>query len=197
MDGMVIEPRGISLSEAAARARRIRLVLTDCDGVLTDTGVYYGPQGEVLKRFSVRDGMGTELLRREGIETGIVTAETSEAVRQRARKLEINHLHLGVRSKEDLLDEILQGTGLVLSEIAYIGDDVNDVAIMRRVAGQGLTGAPADAMPPALQVAHFAGRVSGGRGAFREFGDWILQWRAIGKIMPGVLSAREKEVKPS
>lgn len=168
----------LSAEEVAVRASRIRLLLTDCDGVLTDAGVYYGAEGEVLKRFSIRDGMGTELLRRAGIETGIVTGESSESVRQRARKLEIVHLHLGVRDKAALFESILADTGRKPMEIAYIGDDVNDEAIMKSIAPEGLLGAPADAVSVIRATAHYVCAAPGGHGAFREFADWILEHRA-------------------
>src|SRR5882757_5566807 len=106
------------------KAKRIRLLLTDCDGVLTDNGVYYGDDGEVMKRFSIRDGMGVERLRKLcGIDTGIVTGELSPSVARRAEKLGIVELHLGVKDKLGKLSEILERTGLQWSEIAYIGDD--------------------------------------------------------------------------
>src|SRR5580704_11422278 len=91
------------------RAKKIKLVLTDVDGVLTDNGVYYGENGEVLKRFSIRDGMGVERLRKLcGIGTGFVTGETSPSVARRAEKLGIRELHLGVKNKLERLQEILE-----------------------------------------------------------------------------------------
>src|SRR5579859_4945173 len=118
----------MSEEQYKAKARRIKLLLTDVDGVLTDNGVYYGEDGEVLKRFSIRDGMGVERLRKLcGIETGIVTGELSPSVARRAEKLNIAHLYLGVKDKRARLLEIMEATGLGWDEIAFIGDDVNDL----------------------------------------------------------------------
>src|SRR6201996_9823055 len=95
------------------RAKKIKLLVTDVDGVLTDNGVYYGEQGEVLKRFSIRDGMGVERLRKCcGIKTGIVTGETSPSVARRAEKLGIKELHLGIKDKSGRLNEILERLGI-------------------------------------------------------------------------------------
>ena len=155
------------------KARRIKLLLTDVDGVLTDNGVYYGEGGEVLKRFSIRDGMGVERLRKLcGIETGIVTGELSPSVARRAEKLQISHLYLGVKDKQGRLVEIMGATGLAWEEIAFIGDDVNDLEVLERV---GLSACPADAMAAVWDVVHYQCQVRGGHGAFREFAEWIIK----------------------
>lgn len=168
----------LSPAELRRRARALRLVLTDVDGVLTDGGVYYGEQGEVLKRFNVKDGMGVELLRNAGIETSFVTRETSPAVRARAYKLALERTYLGVQNKAAALPGILDAARLEdTSAVAYIGDDVNDADVLRLVRERGLTGAPADASPAVLPLAHFVSRASGGAGAFREFADWLLSLR--------------------
>src|SRR5580704_19469082 len=113
------------------RAKKIKLVLTDVDGVLTDNGVYHGESGEVLKRFSIRDGMGVERLRKLcGIDTGIVTGELSPSVARRAEKLHITQLHLGVKDKPGRLAEIMEKLQLGCDEIAFIGDDVNDLEVL-------------------------------------------------------------------
>jgi len=167
----------ITLLSLRLRAARIRLVLTDNDGVLTDTGVYYGENGEALKRFSIRDGMGVELLRQAGIETAIITSETSPSVKQRALKLQMPHLFVGVRDKRGHLPNILRETGLRLEHLAYIGDDVNDADIMKEIRSAGLTAAPKDAMPVAKRLAHYHCTAPGGHGAFRDFAEWILNLR--------------------
>lgn len=160
--------------DLAARASRISLVLTDCDGVLTDNGVYYGEQGEVLKRFSMRDGMGVERLRNAGITTAIVTGERSESVRCRAEKLRIRAWR-GVKDKAAVLDEILTEYGTSMGRVAFIGDDVNDLALMARIAADGLLGCPGDAMPDVRERVHYVTRTHGGHGAFREFAEIILK----------------------
>lgn len=164
-------------AELARRARRLKLVLTDCDGVLTDAGVYYSAEGEALKRFSVRDGMGVARLSERGIATAIVTQETSAIVRARADKLGIV-AHLGVADKAAALDAIVERAGLAIDDVAYIGDDVNDLGVVRRVAERGLTAAPADAVPEILAVAHFRAPSAGGHGAFRDFAEWLIGLRS-------------------
>jgi 3-deoxy-D-manno-octulosonate 8-phosphate phosphatase (KDO 8-P phosphatase) len=169
--------RELLASELAARARRLRLVLTDSDGELTDGGVYYSPEGEALRRFSVRDGMGVERLRNAGVATAIITREQSEVVARRAEKLRLQHLYLGVEDKAAHLPEVLRETGLPLAALAYIGDDVNDLDIMAAIGAEGLTAAPADAMPEVLAVGHYRCTARGGHGAFRDFAEWILRLR--------------------
>jgi len=158
------------------KAQRIRLLLTDVDGVLTDNGVYYGEQGEVLKRFSIRDGMGVERLRKCcGIDTGIVTGELSPSVARRAEKLKITQLHLGIKDKLGRLEEILAAGGFNWEELAFIGDDVNDLEVLQRV---GLSACPADAMAAVSGVVDYRCVVNGGYGAFREFVEWIIALRS-------------------
>src|ERR1700761_2108514 len=123
----------------------IKLLLTDCDGVLTDAGVYYGESGEQLKKFNIRDGMAVERLRNlANVDTGIITGELSPSVSKRAEKLKITELHLGAKDKPAVLKEILNRLNLDASQVAYIGDDSNDLQIMDMV---GFTAAPADALP--------------------------------------------------
>lgn len=107
------------------KAKKVKLVLTDNDGVLTDTGVYYSERGEEMKRFSIRDGMGVERLRNLlNIETGIVTGELSGSVKKRAEKLKIKELYLGAKEKHTLLQDILNKNNIAAENIAYIDDEV-------------------------------------------------------------------------
>jgi 3-deoxy-D-manno-octulosonate 8-phosphate phosphatase (KDO 8-P phosphatase) len=175
----VVTSEPLALSEVKARATRVRLVLTDCDGVLTDGGVYYSARGEELKRFSFRDGMGVERLGKAGITTAIVTGENSECVQRRADKLKIR-AHLGVKDKAGALAEILAVHGVSVDEVAYIGDDVNDLGAMDRIREAGLVAVPEDAMPEVARRAHYVSRVRGGYGAFRDFAEWILAARGSG-----------------
>lgn len=157
------------------KASKIRLLLTDCDGVLTDNGVYYSEQGELMKRFSIRDGMGVErLIKLAGVETGIITGETSESVKKRAEKLKLNHLFLGIKNKELELEKILFNNNLKKSEIAYIGDDVNDIGIMQLC---GLTACPQNAMFQVVNIVDYHCKTDGGYGAFREFAELIIQYK--------------------
>jgi 3-deoxy-D-manno-octulosonate 8-phosphate phosphatase (KDO 8-P phosphatase) len=130
-----------------------------------------------MKRFSIRDGMGVERLRAEGMETAIMTGELSASVRRRAEKLAMPFLYLGVKDKKKHLDAVLQDTGFSLDQLGYIGDDVNDLSVMQAIHPYGLTAAPADAMPEIVQIAHYHCKANGGQGAFREFAEWILSLR--------------------
>lgn len=164
--------------DAAARAHRISLVITDNDGVLTDGMVYVGPAGETMKAYSVRDGMGVERLRAGGVHTAVLTREMSTLIGPRASKLELAHVWTGVRDKHAFLPRMLRETGLSPAQLAYIGDDVNDLALLEVIGEVGLTGAPADAMPAVQAAVHHVCNAPGGRGAFRDFAEWILRLRA-------------------
>lgn len=163
----------ISKNELLKRAAKIKLLLTDVDGVLTDTGVYYSANGEEMKRFSIRDGMGIERLRElVNVETGIITRENSAIVKSRAQKLKIEELHLGVFEKDKTLEEILSRRNLSAAEIAYIGDDTNDLEIMMKV---GLSACPNDATKFAKEAADFIVDSKGGYGAVRDLAELIIR----------------------
>jgi len=166
--------QNITVAEFEKRARGCKLILTDNDGVLTDTGVYYSEHGEEFKRYSIRDGMGVERLRSAGIETAIITGEQSKNLARRAEKLHISLLYLGVNEKAAHLETILTDAHVMLSEIAYIGDDANDVDIMQIIAKEGLIAAPFDALPFIREMAHYVCSATGGNGAFRDFAETIL-----------------------
>ena len=156
------------------KAKNIQLVVTDIDGVWTDATIYYSAEGEVLKAFSYYDGMGTYMLRQSNIKVAIITGENSPIVLKRAAKLGIEDVYLGVRDKLAILEELLQKYELDLSQVAYIGDDVNDLGCMQ-VAG--LTAAPANTPAFHLLEPDVLLQRSGGDGAFREFADLILAAR--------------------
>lgn len=158
--------------ELSERARRIRLVVFDVDGVLTDGLLTYGPMGEATKTFSVHDGHGLVLLRLAGLVTGILSARDSEIVRTRMRELGVRHVLQGWRDKAKGLALLLERTGLDASQIAYMGDDVNDVPVLSQV---GLAACPANARPEALAHAHFVATESGGRGAGRALCELVLK----------------------
>lgn len=179
MDGVVSadEPGAagrwrLAAPEVRARAARLRVLLTDVDGTLTDGGVYVSADGEALKRFSLRDGMGVERLREVGIETAFVTRERSPIVTKRAEKLRVP-VFAGVQDKAAALPELRAALGLSPDEdgLAYLGDDVNDAGIMARVAPRGLVGAPSDGFGEILEQVHYVTRAVGGHGAFREFAE--------------------------
>lgn len=161
----------------SSRVKKIKLVLTDSDGVLTDTGVYYSAEGEVMKRFSIRDGMGVERLRNLlGIETGIITGEKSGSVTKRAEKLNIRYLYMGIKDKKALLQGILSELKIDKENIAYIGDDVNDLELLNEV---GLTATPCDGTDFVKNIVHYVCKNKGGNGAFREFAELIISLKTV------------------
>jgi len=158
------------------RIAQIRLVLTDCDGVLTDGGVYYGEHGEVLKKFNIRDGMGVERMRKiVNVATGIITGERSPSVVKRAEKLQITELNLGIKDKENCILSILERHRLEAFQIAYIGDDVNDLPVLPHV---GVFFCPADALPQVKEKADIVLSLRGGEGCFREMAEIIITAKA-------------------
>lgn len=162
----------ISQKEILKKAERVKLLLLDVDGVMTDTGVYYSANGEELKRFSIRDGMGIERLRRiADVETGIVTREDTDIVAKRALKLKITELHMGVFEKEKTLQEIISRKNISAKEIAFMGDDTNDIEIMKMV---GLSACPADATEFAKKIADIVVSSKGGNGAVRDIAELII-----------------------
>src|ERR1700744_661627 len=158
------------------KVSRIKLLITDCDGVLTAGGVYYGENGEDLKKFNIRDGMGVERLRKlTGVETAIITGEQSPSLIRRAEKLQITELHLLVKDKPAILAEMLSRLQLSAHEVAYIGDDYNALAIMKLA---GLTASPADALPAIKKQADYICENKGGEGCFREFAELIIDLKS-------------------
>jgi len=154
------------------KLEKIKLVLTDNDGVFTDTGVYYSEKGEEFKRYSIRDGMGVERLRKHaGIETIIITGEKSGSVKARAEKLNIKEYYLGVKHKTEILPEVLKKNNITPENIAFIGDDVNDLAIMKQV---GFKATPSDGMDFIKDIADYVCENRSGNGAFRELAELII-----------------------
>jgi 3-deoxy-D-manno-octulosonate 8-phosphate phosphatase (KDO 8-P phosphatase) len=152
--------------------RRIRLFATDVDGVLTDAGMYYAESGDEWKKFNTRDGMGIKLLQRAGIITAIVTQERTKLVARRAEKLAIPELHQGVMDKLLLVSEMAVRHGLTLSQVAYIGDDINDLETLKAV---GFSATPADGMPQVAAEVDYICQKKGGEGAVREIIEMILE----------------------
>ena len=159
---------------AAAGAARVRLFLTDVDGVLTDGGIIYDAAGVETKRFDVRDGHGIKMLQRAGVEVGIITGRTSEVVAIRARELGIDIVRQGAHDKVAVWREILDGTDILPAETAYAGDDIVDLALLRAV---GFSAAPSDAEPYVIDAVHFVASRPGGRGAVREIVEFLLRSR--------------------
>jgi len=166
-----------SLSGRLSRAvlQRIRLLATDVDGVLTDAGMYYSESGDEWKKFNTHDGMGIKLLQRAGLITAIVTQERTRLVARRAERLAIPELHQGAMDKLSVIRDMATRHGMSLREVAYIGDDVNDMEALRAV---GFSAAPKDGLPQVLQIVDYVCQKKGGEGAVREIADMILQSRS-------------------
>lgn len=158
------------------KLEKIKIVLADNDGVFTDTGVYYSDKGEEFKRFSIRDGMGVERLRKyAGIETIIITGEESGSVSARAKKLKIKEYYLGIKRKADVLPEILKKNNVKPENIAFIGDDANDFELMKLI---GFKVTPADGMNFIKEICDYVCENKGGNGAFRELAELILAFQS-------------------
>jgi 3-deoxy-D-manno-octulosonate 8-phosphate phosphatase (KDO 8-P phosphatase) len=154
------------------RAKRIKLLLMDCDGVLTDGRLWLTTDGDEQKAFHARDGQGITLLHRAGIKTGIISGRTSSATERRARELGITFLRQGAHDKLPVMEQILSEAGVSAEECAYIGDDLVDIPLMKRA---GLAVAVADAIEETKQAAHYVTSARGGNGAVREVCDLILK----------------------
>jgi 3-deoxy-D-manno-octulosonate 8-phosphate phosphatase (KDO 8-P phosphatase) len=160
-----------SAADPRERAKRVRLVGLDVDGVLTDGSLYYGGDGEALKAYHVRDGLGIRLLLHHGVQVAVISARVSELVRRRMADLRIPHWVVGREDKSRALDEVLAQLAIGADEVAYLGDDLLDVPVMRRV---GLAVAVRDAHPCAIAASHHTTTARGGRGAVRELADLVL-----------------------
>ena len=158
------------------KLKNIRLLLLDVDGVLTDGSIIYDGNGLETKCFNVRDGHGIKMLQRHGIEVGIITGRTSIVVDIRAKELGIDLVYQGALKKLESYNDVKERTGLDDSQIAYMGDDVIDVPVLRRV---GFAAVPVDALPEVRAVAHYVSSCRGGRGAVREVCEMILKGRGV------------------
>lgn len=166
--------------DLAARARGIRVLLFDVDGVLTDGGVYVHGDGSESKRFDIKDGAGIVIARRAGLVVGLISARQSASTAHRARQLGLDLVQQGVTDKAAALADLMATHGWPAESIAYMGDDVVDLPVMRRV---GLAACPADAVPEVRASAHLVSSCPGGRGAARALIEDILRaqgrWDAL------------------
>ena len=159
-------------SEVQKRAARIKLLLMDCDGVLTDGRVWLFENGEEQKGFHTRDGLGIDLFHRAGLRSGIISGRTSAAVQRRAAGLGMSFVIQGCEDKRKAFAETLEQAGVEKLEVSYIGDDLNDIPLMLQ---SGLGVAVADAAPETREHAHYVTTASGGFGAVREVIELILK----------------------
>lgn len=146
------------------------MIITDIDGVWTDGGLFYTIDGLVMKRFQVKDGMGVNIARQKGIETAIISGDASEIAVVRGQKLKIELIYKNIENKKEVLDEICGIRNLSYENIAFIGDDINDLEIINFV---GLSAAPSDASAQVIEIVDYICKKRGGEGAFREFVELI------------------------
>ncbi len=154
--------------------KELKLFATDVDGVLTDAGMYYGESGEELKKFNTRDGMGMKLLQAEGVILAFITGEQTKIVACRAKKLGVTEVFQGAQDKVAVLTHLSKKFSIPFEQMAYMGDDVNDVPALQIV---GYAAAPADCVDQVRQVVHYICRKNGGEGVVREVIDMILAAR--------------------
>ena len=174
------EKQELSAESLTASLQKIKLLALDVDGVLTDGSIYISPAGEVFKGFNAKDGMGISCALRSGLQIAVITGRQSPIVERRCEELGITLLQQGVKDKRLALQQMAQELGLVQEEIAYMGDDLNDIPAFK---ASGLNLVPADAAMEVLAVADIITKASGGRGAVREAITMILaaqdNWNVI------------------
>jgi len=160
------------LATIERRASHIKLLLMDCDGVLTDGRLWLLDEGDEHKAFNTKDGLGLELLRRAGLRSGIITGRSSTALARRAEELGVEFLRQGNEQKIAAFEEVLRLAGVKVDEVAFVGDDLSDIPLMRR---SELAVAVADAVDETRAAAHYVTQAKGGHGAVREVIEIILK----------------------
>lgn len=146
----------------------IKLFLMDCDGVLTDGGMYYFEDGNECKKFNTRDGMGLKIIRELGIKTGIITGEKTKIVSNRAKKLKIDYVFMGVENKLEIINKLCSELNLEYSQILYVGDDINDLEVLKKVK---YSCCPFDAQKQVKQICQYISKSNGGQGVIRDIVD--------------------------
>tara|TARA_B100001750_G_C15394191_1_gene539086 strand:- start:227 stop:751 length:525 start_codon:yes stop_codon:yes gene_type:complete len=159
------------LMKKMRKPRNVKILLTDVDGVLTDGGMYYNSKGDFMKKFHARDGMGVTLLRKKGIPTIIVTKEKTAIVRKWASKMKVAEIFDGIQNKEQIVDVICKKYKVATDQIGYIGDDVNDVELLKKV---GFSATPNDGISKVQKIVDYVCKKNGGEGAFREIADLLI-----------------------
>jgi 3-deoxy-D-manno-octulosonate 8-phosphate phosphatase (KDO 8-P phosphatase) len=166
--------------ELIRKAQEIKVLITDVDGVLTDGRIIYDDNGLEYKEFSVRDGQIMRFLRNAGIKTGVITGRESQVVINRCKELNFDFHHHGAKNKLKIWDEVINKLGIEEVNVAYVGDDLLDIPLFKKA---GLSASPPDAPEYVREKADFILNTKGGRGAFREFADFILaaqgRWESI------------------
>ncbi|HJL14947.1 MAG TPA: HAD hydrolase family protein [Sandaracinaceae bacterium LLY-WYZ-13_1] len=181
-------------AELRETAASIELLVLDVDGVLTDGTLWYGAEGEVLKAFHVRDGLGIKLARQQGVEVAVISGKTGAPLKRRLDVLGVERAHLGCEDKGAALDALLADVGCDAARAAHVGDDLIDLPVFERV---GLPIAVADAHPLAREAARWVTERAGGRGAVREVTDALVEARGdLREAFERYLSARRAEGEP-
>lgn len=153
------------------KLKKIKLVVTDVDGVLTDGGLYYTEEGLVMKKFNVKDGIATKRLRDSGFECGIISSDGADLIKVRNKRLKMDFVIIDTWNKLDKLKEICKEKKLELENVAYLGDDINDLEI---ISGVGFSASPSDAVDSVLDSVDHICKRKGGDGVFREFAELII-----------------------
>tara|TARA_A100001037_G_scaffold258154_1_gene245181 strand:- start:169 stop:684 length:516 start_codon:yes stop_codon:yes gene_type:complete len=157
--------------EIRAKINALKIIATDVDGTLTDGGMYYTVKGDIMKKFHVRDGMGVNLLKRKNIHTILITKETNSINRKWAKNMNIKKVYDGIIKKEKLVKTLCNEFKIKSREICYIGDDINDVELLKNV---GLSACPSDASDVVKKEVDIILNAQGGKGALREIADLVL-----------------------
>ena len=165
-------PKLISSKDGLKALKSIKLLCCDIDGVMTDGGLYYGPEGQVMVKFNVLDGMGIKLIQKIGIKTCFVTMSNNKIIQSRAEVLGIDYCFMGITDKRQKIEELTKELSIDLSDTAHIADDVNDLSLLEIV---GCAIAVPNAVKKVKEIAHFMTSQSGGKGAVRELCDCILE----------------------
>jgi 3-deoxy-D-manno-octulosonate 8-phosphate phosphatase (KDO 8-P phosphatase) len=174
--------------EVFEKARAIKVLITDIDGVLTDGGIIYDDLGTEYKKYHVKDGLIVQHLKKAGLLVGAITGRDSRVVENRCEELRFDFHYHGIKDKFRKLSEVLETMELALEEVAYIGDDLIDLPVLSRV---GLAVAPSDALPYIRSSVHYISPLAGGKGVFREFADILLHAR--GQLIPLIETLSKKE----
>ena len=153
------------------KIKKIKLIATDVDGVLTDGGMYYSAKGDILKKFQVRDGMAVSILKRNAIPTVIITKEKNQIVKKWSLKMNIDKLFDGIKNKEKIIPKLCKLYSLSENNIAYIGDDVNDLEILKKT---GFAATPKDGNLEVKKIVDYICKNRGGEGVLREICDLII-----------------------
>ncbi len=165
---------GRQKSDILNKLAKVKIMVMDVDGVLTDGGMYYSANGDELKKFNTRDGMGISIVQKAGLKTAFISSENSDIVYQRAYKLSIDHVHAKSGNKMEVLGKFLEKEGLSFQDVVYVGDDINDLDVMQKV---GVAVTVPDGNIAVKNIAHYITKAQGGNGAVREVCDLIMLTR--------------------